>query len=410
VGSRPISRRVVVLSELFWPEGGGAELATYLATDILRGVFEVTVVTGSGNPAILPGVRYVYEPLLARREKAFLWLNMYRLARTERFKELVRGADIVYIPRLAFPAIPYVKEMGKTVVVHLHDYIPLSYSAAVLAPYEDHRHRITRDDIELECGKGVKYCLGASLLWWLPKLARNWIKLADRVICVSRRQAEILMYSAPELRDKIEVVYNPIPTWLADSKPVKNPSDTPTFLYVGGDRYVKGFHILLEALERLGRRGVNAKFLLANTYNQESLKALETLSERYKSIKINVIGRVSSHEQLLELHREAWALIFPSIWEEPLPYAVVEAMLAGTIPVASRIGGVPEIVEATLAKEYVFAPGDVGELVDRIEKLASQPKGAIVDAGVKLREHALRLFDGVEIESKLLSLFRSIMG
>jgi glycosyltransferase involved in cell wall biosynthesis len=163
-------------------------------------------------------------------------------------------------------------------------------------------------------------------------------------------------------------------------------------------------------MERLGRRGVNAKFLFANTYNRESLKALETLSERYESIEINVIGRVSSHEQLLELHREAWALIFPSIWEEPLPYAVVEAMLAGTIPVASRVGGVPEIVEGTLAKEYMFTPGDVGGLVDRIEKLASQPKDAIVDAGVKLREHVLRLFDGGEIESKLLSLFRSIMG
>jgi glycosyltransferase involved in cell wall biosynthesis len=78
--------------------------------------------------------------------------------------------------------------------------------------------------------------------------------------------------------------------------------------------------------------------------------------------------------------------------------------------VASRVGGVPEIVEGTLAKKYMLTPGDVGGLVDRIEKLASQPKGAIVDAGVKLREHVLRLFDSGEIESKLLSLFRSIMG
>jgi len=407
--SLTIDSNILVLSELFWPEGGGAELATYLATDILRRVFEVTVVTGSRNPAVLPGVKYVYEPLLARREKAFLWLNMYRLARMERFKELVRGADIVYIPRLAFPAIPWVKEMGKTVVVHLHDYIPLSYSAAVLAPYEDHRHRITRDDIELECGKGVKYCLGASLLWWLPKLARNWVKLADRVICVSRRQAEILMDSAPELRDKIEVVYNPIPPWLADSKPVKTPSDTPTFLYVGGDRYVKGFHILLGAMERLGRTGVNAKFLFANTYNRESLKALETLSERYESIEINVIGKVSSHEQLLELHREAWALIFPSIGEEPLPYAVVEAMLAGTIPVASRVGGVPEIIKGSPAEEYLFTPGDTNEFIDRIEKLLLQPKNNVIDAGIKLREHTLRLVSKERIESKFVGLFKSLL-
>ena len=43
-------------------------------------------------------------------------------------------SDVVYIPRLAFPVIPYAKALGKTVIVHLHDYIPVSYSAAILAP------------------------------------------------------------------------------------------------------------------------------------------------------------------------------------------------------------------------------------------------------------------------------------
>jgi hypothetical protein len=47
--------------------------------------------------------------------------------------------------------------------------------------------------------------------------------------------------------------------------------------------------------------------------------------------------------------------------------------------------------------------------LDRVEKLISQPREAIVDAGIKLREHALRLFNEGEIESKLLNLFRSIM-
>jgi len=322
---------------------------------------------------------------------------------------LICKADTVYIPRLAFPAIPYVKGMGKTVVVHLHDYMPLSYSAAILAPYEEHKHRITHDDVKLECGKGVKYCLGASILWWLPKLVRGWITLADRIVCVSRRQAEIIIDLVPELKDKIEVVYNPIPPKLASYNSVKAPSNTPTFLYVGGDRYVKGFHILVEVVKKLGRQGVRAKFILTNTYNQRSLKTLRTLSQRYKNIEINVVGRVNHHE-LLNLHREAWALIFPSLWEEPLPYSVVESMLTGTIPVASKVGGVPEIVEGTPAEEYTFTPGDAGKLLDRVEKLVSQPREAIVDAGMKLREHALRLFNERKIESMLFDLFESIIG
>jgi hypothetical protein len=45
-----------------------------------------------------------------------------------------------------------------------------------------------------------------------------------------------------------------------------------------------------------------------------------------------------------------------------------------------------------------------------VEKLVSQPKEAIVDAGIKLREHALKLFNREEIEGKLVGLLKSIMG
>jgi hypothetical protein len=85
-------------------------------------------------------------------------------------------------------------------------------------------------------------------------------------------------------------------------------------------------------------------------------------------------------------------------------------MLTVTIPIAPRVGTVPEIVKGTPAEEYMFTPGDVGELLDKVEKLVSQPREAIVDTGMKLRGHALRLFNEEEIENKLLNLFRSIMS
>jgi glycosyltransferase involved in cell wall biosynthesis len=81
-----------------------------------------------------------------------------------------------------------------------------------------------------------------------------------------------------------------------------------------------------------------------------------------------VLGRLP-YSEYLKLHERAWGLLFPSTWEEPLPYAVVESALLGTVPVASRVGGVPEIVEGTPAEEYLFAPGSAEEFAERMEAL-----------------------------------------
>jgi glycosyltransferase involved in cell wall biosynthesis len=396
---------VLVVTERYWPDGSGGELATHLILDILRKRFDVTVVTGTKNPSRLSGVKYIYEPLLSKREKPILWLNTLRLIRSQRFQKLLRESDIVYIPRFAFPIIPYAKRLGKKVVVHLHDYIPISYTAAVLAPYEERKHRITLDNIRLECMKSRKYCIGASLLWWLPKLARKWVSQADKVVCVSRRQAEIVADQAPELRDRIEVVYNPLLPEIINAEPRKELDDTPTFLYVGGDSYVKGFHILLQALSKLGKQGVRARFVFTNKYSPRSLGMLKQLSDRYGNLEIRVLGKIE-YSKLIELHRKAWALLFPSIWEEPLPYAVVEASLLGTIPIASKVGGVLELLAGSPASGFLFAPGNVEELVNKVLLLINnEDANAVRELGYDIRDHITKVFSPRTIESQILRVF-----
>lgn len=396
--------RVLVVSERYWPEGSGGELATYLVTRVLSKKFKVAVVTGLNNPYRLNDVKYVYEPLLSRWEKPLLWLNTFKLARREEFKKLFREADIVYVPRFAFPVIPYAKKMGKKVIVHLHDYIPVSYTAVLLAPYEEHKDSITRKDIALECGKGLKYCVAISLFWWLPKLARRWISQADKIICVSKRQAEIISDQAPELRNKIEVVYNPLPQELLSGEPSKELSETPTFLYVSGDTYVKGFHILLQTLKKLGKLGVKAEFILMNTYSPRSLEELRKLEERYRNIRVQVIGRVK-YETLTKLHGRSWALVFPSILEEPLPYAVAEATVLATIPIFSKVGGVVELLSDTIASEFAFTPNSSSELAERLEYLCSLNVNEVKTIGYKLRNEVYKKFSSFRVEERILEIF-----
>jgi glycosyltransferase involved in cell wall biosynthesis len=319
-----------------------------------------------------------------------------RLTRKERFVRLLRDSDVVYVPKYAFPVIPAVEKLGKKVVVHLHDYIPVVYTAVVMAPYEKHKHSIAKDDIALECMKSLKHCAAARALWWLPRLAKRWVGQADKVICVSHRQAEIISKLAPELAHRLKVVYNPIP----NVPPLEKRLENPTFLYLGGDSYIKGFHVLLEVSQKLLKNNLRASFILAGKY-ESSKQIIGRLGRNF-----NLIGFVR-HENILKLYSSSFAVLFPSIVEEPLPYAVLEAMLTGTIPIASRVGGVPEIVEGTYAKRMLFTPGNSDEMADKMQEVLSLSKDQLIDIGLSLRKNVLKRFNNETIRRQLLEVFEA---
>lgn len=99
-------------------------------------------------------------------------------------------------------------------------------------------------------------------------------------------------------------------------------------------------------------------------------------------------------------------MLFPSITEEPLPYAVVESMALGTIPIASRVGGVPEILEGTYAERIMFTPGNINEFVEKINEVLSLSTKQLIDIGADLREKAYKKFDKDHLERQLLEIFR----
>jgi len=117
-----------------------------------------------------------------------------------------------------------------------------------------------------------------------------------------------------------------------------------------------------------------------------------------------LLGNVR-YEELFRLHSNVIALIFPSIWEEPLPYAVIESMLCGTIPIASRVGGIPEIVEGTYAENMLFKPGDASGLVEKIDELLLLSKEELIDIGTSLRQSTLRRFRIEDASESLFSIF-----
>ncbi len=62
--------------------------------------------------------------------------------------------------------------------------------------------------------------------------------------------------------------------------------------------------------------------------------------------------------------------VVPSRWPENQPYAVLEAQAAGAVVVASRVGGIPEMVDDGVDGVLV-APGDPAALVNAVSRLLS---------------------------------------
>jgi len=388
--------KILVVSETFWPEGGGADLATYLILKLLRDAgFKITVLTGTSNPILLKNVDYYYTKLLKGKNRIEMFIHANLLAKNKTFIKLLNTHDILYIPRLAYPLIPISKKQGLKVIVHLHDYTPIRYNAVKYFFEPDNQNIVTQIKMgifhEYRNNKSLIRTIMTPTTYPLYRASKNWLQEADTIVCVSKRQAEIVKQQLPNA--KIEVVYNPPP-------PVppleKKPSETPTLLYVGGDSYLKGFPIALWALSKLRH---NYKAYITGHVAAKWANLVNKLGG-----KVTMLGRIP-YSDVLKFHAQAWALLFPSIWEEPLPYAVVEALMTGTIPVAFAVGGVPEIVEGTAAKRFLCEPGNVECFIWRLEVIMSLEPNDITELKTNIQKSIQNKINIHDIKEKLIKIF-----
>lgn len=389
-------RRLVIFTKFYWPEGGGAELATHLILCMLSDEFEMVIVSGTHPSKVRlpnPTSKYIYWAELRYNYKPTELF--YVLMSNSAIRRSLETADVVYVYS-PLPLAILAKKMcpNANVIVHLHNYQPVSHTSVIFYDESIGTSDIARTvRLELFENRKVHRALLSSLMTYTNRINTIALHYADNIICVSKRQAEILAERVKGVEGKIRIIYNPLPHY---KKSAKAPSDKPTMLYLGGDSYTKGFNILLNALSNLASkpRCNNLQITCAGKFASSSLIFPFT----------KVVGRVSN-ETLYGLYAKCWSLLAPSIVEEPLPYVVVEAMATETIPIASRVGGIPEIVQGTFAEKMLFTPGAERELVEKVEEVQSLSKQDLIEIGAKLKNAVTKKFDDETIRGHLTKVF-----
>ncbi len=172
------------------------------------------------------------------------------------------------------------------------------------------------------------------------RLKQRWLAQADATLAVSRFVADKLAPFVPE--SKLHVMPNfidleQLQTEL-DNTPATPLQAEPYLLYMGKLEANKGATLLLDIL-RQARPKITT--LVAG---EGSLQGEMEETARREGLNIKFLGWVE-HNEVLRLLAGAEALLFPSLWPEPLTRVLLEAIGLGALVVAMDTGGTPDIIQ-----------------------------------------------------------------
>jgi glycosyltransferase involved in cell wall biosynthesis len=143
-------------------------------------------------------------------------------------------------------------------------------------------------------------------------------------------------------------------------------------LFVGRLRIRKGVEVLLHAIAEVVRKGREISLVIVG--DGEHRNRLETISQALGlEAQVRFVGQRARGE-IAELMSNASALVVPSLYEG-MPLVVLEAMRHSLPIVASRVSGIPEVVEDG-SSGWLVAPENVIDLVDALISVIASPQEA----------------------------------
>ena len=166
------------------------------------------------------------------------------------------------------------------------------------------------------------------------------LRQADWVNSVSVSALAQARQLAPEIKAHSSVIYNGMES--PTQPPMPLPTDTPQLLCLGRLAPQKGFDLALKAFADVVDRFPHARLLLAGDGSERSALKQQT-AQLGLTHAVDFLGWVLP-ETVPTLMNRATVVVMPSRWEG-LPGVALQAMLMARPIVATRVGGLPEIVD-----------------------------------------------------------------
>ena len=207
----------------------------------------------------------------------------------------------------------------------------------------------------------AKDSLGGRVLFGLERLLERF---CDAIVHVSLFEADAYLDKVGLARCGAHVVLNGLRP--EEFEPLVPSGGARDLVFMGTLRPLKGADVLIRALGRIRDRRGRAPTLALIGDGPDRDRCVALVEH------LDLAARVSFHASLPT--REGLAkgriMVVPSR-AESLPYIVLETVAAGLPIIATRVGGIPEII----ATEALVEPGDADALADAIGRALDDPAG-----------------------------------
>lgn len=274
-------------------------------------------------------------------------------------------------------------------------------ASGYLAVKSGYRAIVTIHGILTECAR-----LRTSLVKRMRELAQariteySVVERAEHVIAIS---PYVSNYYSGRLRGSIYDVPNAIsPRFFA----VERRPEPGRLLFAGRISKGKGLIDLVRAVSM--RPAAVGKVILAGAIPDrefESELRAEIRAYRAES-RFELVGLLDEDALLTEFSRAA-VLVLPS-YQETAPMVIQQAMAAGLPVVATRVGGIPFLVEHDVSG-LLFEPGDTPAFSDLLLRLEQDPRLGEALAAVA-RARATDAFTAERVASATRSAYEKVMS
>ena len=368
--------RVLYWTEQFWPYIGGVEVRSAKLLPALRARGHEFIVVTSHAAVDLPN------------EGQYKGIPVYRFdfrqALTRADMDLFEQAcqELAKVKRGFAPNLIHIQGVGSSIVFHLRT--DKVHPAPLLVTVAQELARTRRASISS----------GDALLSRLLCSA-NWVTCVSSAVLAHTRQL------VPEITPYSSLLYNSLESPSLLPEPL--PDNPPRLLCLGRLIFDKGFDLALSALAMLVALHPQVEMVIAGDGparpDLERQAAALGLAER-----VSFVGWVVP-ERVPALLNTATVVVMPSR-REGFGLVALEAALMARPVVATRVGGLPEVV-AHDQTGLLVAPDDSHALAEAIAWLLAHPERA-AEIGQVARRRALEIFNWERCVDAYDALYRKV--
>lgn len=366
--------RICLISNLYPPTiMGGAELYVEKIAQKLAAIPENQVIVIAANQ------KFSWQPKIEEKNNIKIYrpwpLNLYSLTTKKQYhiflKMLWHLIDLWH--PLVYWQVKKILKKEKPDLVHTHNLAGFSFSVFNAVKSLDLKLIHTCHDYYLLCPYANLVCplthwrfkkIPPFFCRWYRRITRNILKNKVNVVLTpSKFVMETHLKNGFFANSQQIILPLGIEKNLIPNPEQKKQNNSLNILSVTQLTQAKGVNILIEAVKNLSLKIPTLNLRIVGTGAER--KKLEQLAGNNKNIFF--LGQLS-HDEVQKKYQEAEIIIIPSLAPETFSLVMFEAMTAGKLVIASRIGALAEHIKDG-ENGFLFEPGNVNQLKEILEKV-----------------------------------------